>query len=75
MERYLPRKIDLVIYNNHKLNKKQKEIYKEKNWGVFEFDKENLKTHKIKSLDLEAVDGGLSAVKVGSVLKTAIEHN
>lgn len=68
MEKYLPRKIDLVIHNNHKLTNKQKTIYKSKNWGVFEFDKSNLKNTKIKSLDLEAVDGGLSPVKVGLIL-------
>lgn len=72
MEKYLPRKIDLVIHNSHKLNKKQKEIYQAKNWGVFEFDKENLHNTKIKSLDLEAVDGGLSPIKLAVVLKSVI---
>ncbi len=72
MENYLPRRIDLVIHNNHKLNKKQKEIYKERNWGVFAFDRENLKNIKIRSLDLEAVDGGLSSEKVSAVLKSVI---
>ncbi len=68
MEKYLPRKIDLVIHNNHKLTKKQKEIYKSKNWGVFEFDKSNLKNTKIQSLDLEAAEGGLSPAKLSAVL-------
>lgn len=72
MEKYLPRKIDLVIHNNHKLTKKQKEIYKEKNWGVFAFDKENLKDKKVKSLDFEAIDGGLSSEKLGIILKNVI---
>ena len=67
MQKYLPRKIDLVIHNNHKLSKKQKEIYKTKNWGVFEFDKENLKNNEIKSLDLEAADGGLSPDKLAGL--------
>ncbi len=68
LEKYLPRPIDLVIYNNHKLNKKQKEFYKAKKWGEFTFDKENIKC-KIKSLDLEAVSGGLNPKKLGLVLK------
>ncbi len=72
MEKYLPRQIDLVIHNNHKLTKKQKEIYKAKNWGVFAFDKENLKNTKVKSLDLEAADGGLSPTKVADILKNII---
>lgn len=72
MEKYLPRKIDLVIHNNHKLNKKQKTVYKAKNWGVFVFDKENLKDKKVKSLDFEAGEGGLSSVKLGVILKSVL---
>jgi len=75
IEKYLPRKIDLVIHNNHKLTKKQKDIYKTKNWGVFEFDKKNLKTkslpagRQVRSLDLEAADGGLSTVKLSALFR------
>lgn len=69
MEKYLPRKIDLVIHNNHKLTKKQKEIYKTKNWGVFAFDKSNLKNKNVNSLDLEAADGGLSPGKLAALFK------
>lgn len=72
MEKYLPRQIDLVIYNNHKLTKKQKEIYREKNWEKFEFDEENLKNIKIKSFDFEADEGGLSSDKLSSILKKII---
>jgi uncharacterized cofD-like protein len=72
MEKYLPRGIDLTIHNNHKLTKKQKEIYKEKRWGVFEFDKNNLKDKKVISLDLEADDGGLSPKKVAAILRKYI---
>ncbi|HSR89347.1 MAG TPA: gluconeogenesis factor YvcK family protein [Candidatus Udaeobacter sp.] len=73
LEKYLPHHIDLVIHNNHKLNKKQKQVYQTKKWGVFEFDKENLKTTKIKSLDLEAVDGGTSSEKLAVVLSNIIK--
>lgn len=72
LEKYLPRKIDLVIHNNHKLTKKQKEFYKEKNWGVFAFDKENLKNTKIKSMDFENETGGLSSLKLGPILKSVL---
>lgn len=70
MEKYLPRQIDLVIHSNHKLSRKQKEIYKSKNWGMFEFDKENLKNRNVKSLDLEAAEGGLSSKKVAAILRS-----
>ncbi|MBI2037918.1 MAG: YvcK family protein [Candidatus Magasanikbacteria bacterium] len=72
LEKYLPRVIDLVIYNNHKLNKKQKSFYKEKKWGVFKFDRENLKGKTIKALDLEASDSLLDPVKLAKVLKKEI---
>ncbi|MEK7131469.1 MAG: uridine diphosphate-N-acetylglucosamine-binding protein YvcK [Patescibacteria group bacterium] len=72
LEKYLPRRIDLVIHNNHKLNKKQKEFYQTRNWGVFEFDKKNLKNTKVKSLDLEAVEGGLDPKKLGNILYESI---
>ncbi len=81
LEKYLPRQIDLVIYNNHKLNKRQKDFYKSKKWGVFSFDKENFPPKadqpragklKIKSLDLEAVGGGLNIKKLGLTLKNCI---
>ena len=74
IEKYLPRKIDLVIHNNHKLNAKQKQFYKEKKWGVFEFDKENLKGKKVKSLDLEAVEGGLSSEKLAVMFRGVLFH-
>lgn len=69
LERYLPRPLDLVIHNSHRPNGKQKKFYKEKKWGVFEFDKKNLKNIKIKSLDLEAPEGGLSPKKVAAILR------
>ena len=72
MEKYLPRKIDLVIHNNHKLTNKQKTIYKEKKWGVFEFDKKNLADKKVKSFDFEATDGGLSPTKLSVLFKEII---
>jgi uncharacterized cofD-like protein len=71
MEKYLPRQIDLVIHNNHKLNAKQQKFYQSHKWGVFKFDKENLKNRKVKSLDLEDVEG-LSPTKIAGVLKSVI---
>ncbi|MEK7625707.1 MAG: gluconeogenesis factor YvcK family protein [Patescibacteria group bacterium] len=69
LEKYLPRKINLVIHNNHKLTEKQKQIYKENNLGLFEFDKQNVKDAKVKSLDYGAADGGLSPEKLAAILK------
>jgi uncharacterized cofD-like protein len=68
LERYLPRPIDLVVYNKHKLNVQQKEFYKQKKWGIFTFDADNLKHKNIQTFDLEAADGGISAVKLAKIL-------
>ncbi len=72
LEKYLPRRIDLVIYNKHDLTKKQKQVYKEKNWGLFEFDEYNLKGTETKVFDLESADGGLSPEKLSLMLKKII---
>jgi uncharacterized cofD-like protein len=69
MERYLPRKIDLVIRNNHSLNGKQKQFYNSQKWGVLRFDKENLKGKKVESLDLEAAEGGINPAKLALALQ------
>ncbi len=65
LERYLPCQLDMVIYNNHKLTKAQQAKYKEKNWGVIEFDANNLKPFNIKSFDFEKNGIGLDPNKLG----------
>ncbi len=72
LEKYLPRPVDLVIHNSHKLNPKQKKIYTEKEWGVFAFDKESLKNRKIISVDFEKDEGGLDPKKLSKILKKYI---
>lgn len=69
LEKYLPRRIDLVIHNNHKLSKKETLIYKKNNLGLFEFDKKNIKDTKVMSLDYGTSDGGLSPEKLARILK------
>lgn len=72
LEMYLPRPLDLVVYDNHKLTKVQRAKYKEKNWGVIEFDANNLKTFNIKSFDFEKTDIGLDPKKLGKLLATLL---
>lgn len=72
LEKYLPRPIDLVVYNKHALNAQQKVFYQQKKWGVFTFDKENLTHKKIKTFDLEAPEGGVSAAKLSKVISQII---
>ncbi|MFA6548200.1 MAG: gluconeogenesis factor YvcK family protein [Candidatus Magasanikbacteria bacterium] len=69
LENYLPHPVDFILYNNHKLNKKEKEYYKKKNWEVIVDDSNKLPNSKIVSFDFSRVDGGLCALSLGKKLK------
>ena len=47
LEKYLPRKLDAVVYNNHELSEEQLGWYAEKKWKLFEPDLENLTEYNI----------------------------
>ncbi len=69
LEKYLPRPVDMIVHNKHQLTARQKKIYQEKQWGVFAFDRENLKCRKIISFDFERNEGGLDPKKLGPILQ------
>jgi len=69
LEQYLPRKIDLTIYNSAQLNKEQLQIYKERGWSLIENDKENISDHKIIEGNYERDSGGLCPQKLGNIFK------
>ncbi len=73
IEDYLPRKIDLVIYNNHKLSQGEKKTYNKHGWGVFNVDLENLKDRKVVGLDYERAGGGLCSIKLGEYFKRTLK--
>jgi uncharacterized cofD-like protein len=74
LEKYLPRSLDVVVYNNHKpQGSQEKKFYKEKKWGLVEFDEENLMNREIVSKDLERSGGGMCDVKLGKLLKTILK--
>lgn len=73
LELYLPRKIDYILYNKHKLNTKEKEHYKKKTWGVFENDSKNLLGRNVIAFDFSRPYGGLSSIKLGKKLKELIK--
>lgn len=75
LERYLPRKIDIILHNNHKPDKKQKMFYKNHKWGVLEFDLKNLSGRNVKSLDFEDEEGGSSPEKLSTILQKIICSN
>ncbi len=68
LERYLPRKIDVVVYNNSMLTPAQQRKYAEKKWGTFMKDIENIKNKNIIGADFEKEEGGLSSEKLSKIL-------
>lgn len=72
LERYLPRRLDLVVYNNAKLTSEQTEKYVKKRWNLIEFDQANLSGFNIIVGDYEKEDGGLSKEKLGEILKKIV---
>lgn len=73
LENYLPRPLDLVVYNNHKLNPAQKKKYKERGWAVFAKDTQNLPGRKVMGADFEREEGGLCAIRLGKILKKVLK--
>jgi len=72
LEKYLPRKIDLILHDNTKLNTTQRKFFKEKKWANFEFDKDGIPDRKIKIADFRTEEGGLSSVKLGKIFKNIL---
>ena len=72
LEKYIGKKLDYIIYNNHVLNKEEKEKYKERGWELINYDKENLSEHNILECDYERTGGGLCPDKLAVSLKEII---
>ncbi len=73
LQRYLPRKIDTVLYNNHKLTAAENKRYKEKKWGLLLDNTKELKDYKVISFDYERDGGGLCSIKLGKKLKEVLK--
>jgi uncharacterized cofD-like protein len=69
LQNYLPRKIDTVVYNNHKLTDEEAKKYTERKWAKFEPDLENISEYNIVQGDYtKSVTVGLSPEKLGKLL-------
>lgn len=73
LESYLPRKLDVILYNNAALNSEQLQWYKEKHWELFDVDIEMIVDRDIIQKNYER-DGrpGLDEQKLGVHLKDII---
>ncbi len=72
LEKYLPRKLDSVIFNNMKLTKEQAKHYEEKKWKLIDSDMSKLKDYLVFSEPFERQSGGLSAERLGMLLREAL---
>ncbi|MDO8626474.1 MAG: uridine diphosphate-N-acetylglucosamine-binding protein YvcK [Candidatus Magasanikbacteria bacterium] len=72
IEQYLPRALDVVMYNDCELSGRLKKRYKEKKWAQFKKDPEDIKGKKLVSGDFEKEAGGLSSAKLAPMLKKII---
>lgn len=72
LEAYLPRLVDVIVYNNSILNTEQKQHYDLKGWQQLVMDPEALPNHKLMGVDYERDSGGLSKDKLAPILKKII---
>ncbi|HLC69589.1 MAG TPA: gluconeogenesis factor YvcK family protein [Patescibacteria group bacterium] len=73
LEEYLPRSVDLVVYNSHELTRGEKAMYRRKGWGVFKIDLDNLKDRKVVGVDYERTGGGLCSDRLGEYFKKSLK--
>ncbi|HBU06709.1 MAG TPA: hypothetical protein DEB09_01350 [Candidatus Magasanikbacteria bacterium] len=72
LQTYLPRKIDLIIFDNAKLDKKQSQYYKEKKWNLIVNDRHNIPEYNVIAGNFERTSGGLCPAKLGKILNKII---
>ena len=72
LEQYLPRSLDLTVFNNAKFNHKQQEMHDKRGWAHFTDDIENQKGMNITKLDYERDEGGLCSIKLGKIFKNIL---
>lgn len=70
LERYLPRPLDFIIYNNAKLDGTQIQTYQKRGWSLIDFDEENMDKDRLVCGNYERSSGGLCPEKLGNIFKS-----
>lgn len=73
LEKYLPRPLDLALFDKFKFNTQQKMCYRQKSWACPVFDSGNLKNRKIIVADYEKPTGGVSSEKLAKILQKILK--
>ena len=71
LESYLARKLDMVVYNNHKLSEKEQDFYNSRGWEPIPCDIENCDCEVVQG-GFERSGGGLCDEKLSGILKNII---
>lgn len=72
---YLPRKVDVVVYNNCSLDELQKSYYAKKNWVKIIDDAAEIDNVPVVAAPYEKDEGGLDPVLLGNVIHEWIQNN
>jgi uncharacterized cofD-like protein len=73
LQSYLPRKLNLVLHNDHQFTAAEKKKYQEKKWGVLKNNTNEIENIKVISFDYERVGGGLCSIKLGKKFKEVLK--
>lgn len=70
LQQYIPRPLDMIIYNTHDLGAVETKFYQEKKWAVAKRDMERLSTkYTLVGRPFERAGGGLSKEKLAEIFK------
>ncbi|MFH1946955.1 MAG: gluconeogenesis factor YvcK family protein [Candidatus Magasanikbacteria bacterium] len=72
LQSYLPRNLDSVVCNNHKLSSEEKDFYNSRGWETVPCDVENCDCEVVQG-DFERKGGGLCDEKLSDILKNIIK--
>ncbi len=68
LEAYLPRPVDVILYNTHELGHSETETYHARNWGLIDFDVHNITDRRVIGVEIERKGGGIDPEKLGNAL-------
>lgn len=66
---YLPRKTDVVLYNNHPLTEEEKKMYALRGWTPLLLDPEKIIEQQVVGANFEKEGGGLDPEKLGEAIR------
>lgn len=75
IEYYLPRPVDMVLYDGYTPSETEKKEYEARKWALLEKDVENIKDREYHHYDLIEPGSGMAWKKLSVALKEILFHN